>query len=147
MNIVLPLRSGMSCHSSGMQLRLAAASYWTPVGWRSATHEAPAAGIAARPGTRRQSTAVMDLMKSVHGCVEADRPGLELQREIERVVSRLVQVSAVEPQRLDLGGLPHIALLALPGAGILCGARPQPPYLADAIGDLLGDEVGRPAVH
>ena len=58
-----------------------------------------------------------------------------------------MQVAAVEPQRLHLGGLPHVTLLALPGSGVLGRVRSQPPHLAHAIGHLLGDEVGGPAVH
>ena len=45
----------------------------------------------------------------------------ELQREVERVVPGLVQVAAVHPQVGHLGGLPHVALLALPGPRVLGG--------------------------
>src|SRR5256885_7705415 len=39
--------------------------------------------------------------------------------QVQRVVARLVQVAAVEPQRLLLRGLPHVALLALPRSRVL----------------------------
>src|SRR6476469_9146124 len=46
---------------------------------------------------------------------------LELESEELRVVPRLMQVPAVEPQRLLLGWLPHIAQLAFPRARVLAG--------------------------
>ena len=54
---------------------------------------------------------------------------LELQRQVQRVMARLVQIAAVEPQRLLLCGLPHIALLAPPGPGSLVVSEPSPQTL------------------
>src|SRR3954453_4367416 len=85
---------------------------------------------------------VVHLLKPVDGRLEADGARLELQREVERIVARLVQVAAVEPQRLLPGRLPHVALLALPRPGVLLGVRAEAPDLAHAVGHLLGDEVG-----
>ena len=59
----------------------------------------------------------------------------------------LVQVAAVEPEGLLLGRLPHVALFALPWPRVFRGVRAEAPYLAHLVGDLLGDEVGGPAVH
>src|SRR4051812_27574817 len=58
-----------------------------------------------------------------------------------------MKIPAVEPQVLLLGRLPHVALLALPRAGILRGVATESPHLADLVGDVLADEVGGPAVH
>src|ERR1035437_4314906 len=76
---------------------------------------------------------VMDLLKSVHGRRDALVPRLELKREIQRVVPRLVQVAAVKPQRRLLGRLPHVPLFALTGTWVLGRVRPQPPDLADLV--------------
>src|SRR4051812_35363519 len=98
----------------------------------------------ARAGTSPQ---VVHLLQPVHRRRDPLVASLQLQREVQRVVPRLVQVAAVEPQRLLPGGLPHVALLALPRAGVLDGVRAQSPDLADGVGDVLADEVGGPAVH
>src|ERR1700712_3076001 len=58
-----------------------------------------------------------------------------------------MQIPAVEPQVVLRGRLPHAALFALPRAGILGGVAPEAPDLAHLVGDVLTDEVGRPAVH
>src|SRR4051812_24367433 len=90
---------------------------------------------------------MMDFLQAVYRCWNFLHPRLQLQREIERIVPRLVQIAAVEPQRLLLGRLPHIALLALPRPWILGGVRAETPDLSALVGNLLRDEVGRPAVH
>jgi hypothetical protein len=74
-------------------------------------------------------------------------PGLELKAEVERIVPRLMQVATVEPQRFLLGRLPHVALLPLPRPRVLGRVRAEAPHLADLVGHLLADQVGRPAVH
>src|SRR3954466_7289051 len=96
---------------------------------------------------RIRSGKVVDLLEAVDGRVDALHARLELQRQVERVVARLVQVAAVEPQRLLPRRFPHVALLALPRAGVLLGVRTEAPYLPDLVRDLLGDEVGGVAVH
>src|SRR5699024_10956155 len=93
------------------------------------------------------SLEVVYLLQPVHRSVDAFVPGLELQGQVERVVPSLVEVAAHEPQVLLLGGLPHIALLALTRARVLGGLRPQTPALADLVRRLLVDEVSDPAVH
>src|SRR3954453_18863722 len=90
---------------------------------------------------------VMDVLEGVDRRRDALHACLELQGQVERVVARLVQVAAVEPQRLLLGRLTHVALLALPGPGVLSSIRAQAPALADAVGGLPADYVGDPAVH
>jgi hypothetical protein len=52
-------------------------------------------------------------------CVNALQPRLELERQELRIVPRLVQVAAVEPQPGLLRWLPHVAQLALPRARVL----------------------------
>src|SRR3954451_13592742 len=96
---------------------------------------------------RIRSGKVVALLEAVAGRVDALHARLELQRQVERVVARLVQVAAVEPQRLLPRRLPHVALFALPRAGVLGRVRAEAPDLADPVGDLLRDEVGGPAVH
>ncbi|MPL79701.1 hypothetical protein SDC9_25585 [bioreactor metagenome] len=99
------------------------------------------------PGARGASGQVMHLLQAVDGRLEPLHPGLQLQREVERVMPRLVQVAAVEPQVLLLGRLPHVALFALPGTGILGGVGAEAPDLTHLVRHLLADEVGGPAVH
>src|SRR3954451_7897401 len=65
---------------------------------------APPPAVTSRAGV---SGEVVHLLESVHRRRDPLVAGLELQREVEGVVPRLVQVAAVEPQRLLLGGLPH----------------------------------------
>ena len=77
----------------------------------------------------------------------ADLAGLELQREELGVVAGLVQIASVEPERILLGRLPHVALLPHPGSGVLSGVRAESPALADLVGDLLRYEARRPAIH
>src|SRR5262249_11539697 len=91
---------------------------------------------------RYPSVRVVDLLQAVHRDREAGLAGLELQGQVQRVVPGLMQVAAVEPQPVLLGRLPHVALLALPRAGILAGVRAQPPALADLAGHLRRDQVG-----
>src|SRR4051794_12959548 len=100
-----------------------------------------------RPCSRVASAEVMHLRQAVDGRVDPDRARLELQGEVEGVVPRLMQVAAVEPQGLLLRRLPHVALLALPGTRVLPSTRPMPPDLPDFVRDLLGDQIGGPAVH
>src|SRR6266516_7074997 len=65
---------------------------------------------------------VVDFLESVYRRRDCFHARLELKGQIQRVVSRLVQVAAVKPKRLLLGGFPHVAQLPLPRSGILCGA-------------------------
>ena len=85
--------------------------------------------------------------QGVHRRRDAFVAGLQLQRQKLRVVPRLVQVAAVEPQVGLLGGLPHVAQLSFPGAGVLGGARPQAPALAHLVGHGLRHDPGHPLVH
>src|ERR1700685_1395594 len=61
---------------------------------------------------------VMRLLQPVDWRRQALHPRLQLQRQILRIVPGLVEIAAVEPQGFLLGRLPHIAQLALPGAGV-----------------------------
>src|SRR5579875_1616633 len=70
-------------------------------------------------GTQRPSPFMIRLLQPVDRRREADVPRLQLQRQELRVVARLVQIAAVEPERLLLRRLPHVALLALPRARVL----------------------------
>ena len=54
----------------------------------------------------------MHHLQAVNRRRDADLPGLELECQIERVMARLMQIAAMEPEILLLGGFPHIALLA-----------------------------------
>ena len=74
-----------------------------------------------------RSVAMMDLRQTVDRRRDAFHARLELQRQELRVVPRLVQVAAVEPQRLLLRRLPHVALLAFPRAGVLASCRSRGP--------------------
>jgi hypothetical protein len=68
-------------------------------------------------------------------------------------VPRLVQVAAMKPQGLLLGGLPHVALLALPRPRILGSVRPETPTLTDLGCNLRRDQIrcgaaiGRPVAQ
>jgi len=53
-------------------------------------------------------------------------------------VARLHEVAAVEPEVRLTRGLPHVAQLALPRAGIGLGVGAQAPDLADSVGDREG---------
>src|SRR5690606_28223261 len=86
---------------------------------------APAGVRERRVGELCRSAEVVHLLQPVDRGREALVTRLELQRQVERVVPRLVQVAAVEPQAVLLRGLPHVALLALPGAGVLGGVGAQ----------------------
>src|ERR1700749_2546497 len=66
----------------------------------------------------------------------------QLQREELRIMARLMQIAAVEPQAVLLGRLPHVALFALPWAGVLGRVRAEPPNLADLVGRVPADEGG-----
>ena len=59
--------------------------------------------------------------KDVNDFRQAFHARLQLQRQVLRIVARLVQVAAVEPQRRLLRRLPHVALLAFPGSGVFRG--------------------------
>ncbi|MCO5546654.1 hypothetical protein L7F22_000088 [Adiantum nelumboides] len=98
-------------------------------------------------GPERPRGEVVALLQRVDRGVDARLARLELQRQVERVEPGLVQVAAVEPQVLLLGGLPHVALLALPGTGVLGRVRAEAPHLADLVRDVLADDVGGEAVH
>src|ERR1700755_133241 len=87
-----------------------------------------------------RSAQVVHLLQAVHRSSDALVAGRQLQGQIQRVMPRLVQVAAVEPQILLLGRLPHVALLALPRAGVFGGVAAKTPHLADLVGDVLPDQ-------
>jgi hypothetical protein len=55
------------------------------------------------PAQPRALAAVVDFLQPVDGGGKAGLAGFELQREVEGVMAGLVQVPAVEPERLLLG--------------------------------------------
>src|SRR5690606_16880715 len=67
--------------------------------------------------------------------------------QVQRVMPRLMQVTAVKPEVLLLGGLPHVAQLAFVRARILGGAGAQAPATPYLVGHFLGNQLGSPAVH
>ncbi|KAA3452615.1 hypothetical protein C7I87_00070 [Mesorhizobium sp. SARCC-RB16n] len=88
----------------------------------------PAAAVSFKPSKQDRLTKSMrgkrtkpcdGLAAAVDRCGQAKLPGLQLQRQILRIVARLMEVAAMEPQRLLLGRLPHVALLAFPGTGVV----------------------------
>ena len=64
---------------------------------------------------------MVDFLESVDRCRDSFHPCLELEGQVQGVVSRLVQVAAMKPKRLLLGGFPHVAQLPLPWSGVLGG--------------------------
>mmetsp|Transcript_14521 Transcript_14521/g.38603 ORF Transcript_14521/g.38603 Transcript_14521/m.38603 type:complete len:787 (-) Transcript_14521:9-2369(-) len=87
------------------------------------------------------SGGVVDLLQPVDLRLQAQRAGLQLEREVERVAPVHLQVAAVHPQPLHLRGLPHVPELALPGARVARGARAQAPDLPEPRGDLSAQEL------
>src|SRR5581483_9891052 len=72
---------------------------------------------------------------------------LELQRQVERVMAALHQVTAVEPKARLLGRLPHVAKLAFPRSRVVLGRGAEAPNRADARSDFGRDELRRPFAH
>src|SRR5690625_1482609 len=58
-----------------------------------------------------------------------------------------MQIAALEPQSFVLRGLPHIALLALPRAGILGRFGAKPPAFTHQVSCFLTDEISYPPIH
>src|ERR1700694_4072649 len=54
---------------------------------------------------------VVNLLGPIDRCRGSLHSRLELKSQVQGVVPRLVQVAAVKPERLLLGGLPHVAQL------------------------------------
>src|SRR3954468_910277 len=108
----------------------------TPVTCDTGSLRLTPAGVGAGGGSGQ----VMNLLQAVDRRRDALVTCLELKGQVEGVVARLVQVPAVEPQRVLLGRLPHVALFALPGSGVFRGVRTEAPDLADLIGDPLADQ-------
>src|SRR4051795_6190924 len=74
------------------------------------------------PSVRRRKRAlsrVVHLLQPVHRRGDGLVASLELQRQVQRIEPRLVQVAAVEPQVLHLRRLPHVPLFALPRPWVL----------------------------
>src|SRR5262249_61315294 len=99
---------------------------------------APAGGNRAG---RRSSAPMIDRRQAIDGSGDPHRPRLDLQRELQGIKARLLQVAAVEPEPLLLRRPPHVPELALPRARVLGRARAQAPAFADLVGDLRADEV------
>src|SRR5579872_6452638 len=102
------------------------------------------------PGSRWSSSNLRDVMHRRHAIDrrrDAFHARLQLQGQELRIVARLVEIAAVEPQRLLVGRLPHVAQLAFPRARILARIGAEAPAFPDLVGHLLADELSRPAVH
>ena len=89
----------------------------------------------------------MHRRQPVHRRRDAFHARLELQRKGQRVVARLHEIAAVEPQTRLPRRLPHVAQLPLPGARVVLRVRAQTPALADALGHLGRNQLCRPVVH
>src|SRR5229473_1148836 len=90
---------------------------------------------------------VMDGLKAMDRRWNALVARLQLQGKELRIMARLMQIAAVEPQAFLLRRLPHVALFTFPWAGVLCRIRAETPDLADLVGHFLTDEISDPAVH
>src|SRR5690242_17864549 len=87
-------------------------------------------------GIRTSSGRVMDLLESIHRRRDPLHSRFELKGEIQRVVTRLVQVAAVKPQPILLGWFPHVAQLAFPRPRVFGRAGTQAPAPSDLRRDL-----------
>src|SRR5207245_2742781 len=65
-------------------------------------------------------TEVVDFLESVDRCRDSFHSSLELKGQVQGIVSRLVQVTAMKPKRFLLGRFPHVPQLAFPWSGVLC---------------------------
>src|SRR6266850_5848480 len=83
-----------------------------------------------------RSAEMVDLLKTVNRCGNAFHSRLQREGQKLRVVTRLMQVAAVEPKPLLLRRLPHVALLAFPWARVFGRIRAQSPDLAYLVGNL-----------
>src|SRR6266702_120744 len=99
------------------------------------------------PASRESSGLVVDGLQAIDRRRDALVACLQLQGKELRVMARLMQIAAVEPQAFLLRRLPHVALFAFPWAGVLGRVRAEPPDLADLVGRVPADEVGHKAVH
>src|SRR5690349_10735064 len=93
------------------------------------------------------SAGMVTLGKAVHGCIDPFEARLQLQRQIQRIMPRLMQVAAVEPEVFLLGWLPHVPQFALVGARIIRGSGTQAPATTDLVSDFLGNQLRRPTIH
>src|SRR6266702_3293433 len=99
------------------------------------------------PASRESSGLVVDGLQAIDRRRDALVACFQLQGKELRVMARLMQIAAVEPQAFLLRRLPHVALFAFPWAGVLGRVRAEPPDLADLVGRVPADEVGHKAVH
>ena len=76
----------------------------------------------------------MHILEAINRRWDAFHPRLQSASDkILRIMARLVQVAAVEPQRLLLRRFPHIPLIHLPRAPDLSVvSEPSPQHLTDA---------------
>src|ERR1700730_18119854 len=65
-----------------------------------------------------RSAKMVDLLKTVNRCRNAFHSRLQLEGQKLRIVTRLVQITTMEPKRLLLCRLPHVSLLAFPRARV-----------------------------
>jgi hypothetical protein len=76
------------------------------------------------------SAEMVHSLETIYRCRKAFHSRLELECKKLRVVARLVQIAAMEPERVLLCRLPHVPLLALPWARVFGRIRAEPPDFA-----------------
>src|SRR6266849_2327866 len=92
-------------------------------------------------------TRVVNFLESVDGCRDSLHSRFELKSQKLRVVSRLAQIAAMKPERLLLGGFPHVAQFPLPRSGVIGGVRPETPTLTNFRCNLWRDQIRSPSIH
>eukprot|EP00966_Prymnesium_polylepis_P126321 2921498-Prymnesium_polylepis.1 len=103
--------------------------------------------LCAPEGSGRIPTRIPSRAWSVNGRFEAIVTRRELQRHQARIVARLGEIAAHEPEATHRRGLPHVPELAEERTGVLGGARAVPPHAPDGRGDALRDDVPHKVVH
>src|SRR5262245_2541455 len=73
-----------------------------------------------RPGKKKAPFlgAVVDIADAINRGGKSFLSRLDLQGQIQRIMTRLVQIAAMKPQRWLPGRLPHVAQFAFPGTRV-----------------------------
>ena len=94
--------------------------------------------VSQEGGRVRQRPRLAELVDggyAVDGGGDVFEAGFELEGKVSGVVAGFGEVAAVEPEVGLVGGLPHVAEFAFPGAGVVLGIGAEAPDFADAVGD------------